>query len=206
MGHDLDKVVHASDEIAAVVKRIPGAVDVVADPIRGKPYLEIRFDRERAARLGVSVGEANEVIEAALAGKPVTSATECRERHPVVVRYARDFHQDEESVRELLVPASASARGTLPAAVRQVQLAEIADVQMVEGPATIKGENGLPRNYVRLNVRDRVESSSGAISADSPADRPPEKGVHRFYATDEESVPKRLAAGNKLARTPCGLA
>jgi len=155
MGHDLDKVVHASDEIAAVVKRIPGAVDVVADPIRGKPYLEIRFDRERAARLGVSVGEANEVIEAALAGKPVTSAMEGRERHPVVVRSARDFRQNEESVRELLVPAIASARGTPPAAVRQVQLSEIADVQIVEGPTTIKGENGLPRNYVRLNVRDR---------------------------------------------------
>ena len=86
LGHDLDQVVHASDEVAAVVKRIPGAEDVVADPIRGKPYLEIRFDRERAARLGVSVGEANEVIEAALAGKPVTSAMEGRERHPVVVR------------------------------------------------------------------------------------------------------------------------
>ena len=155
LGHDLDKVVHASEAIAAVVKRIPGAVDVVADPIRGKPYLEIRFDRERAARLGVSVGAANEVIEAALAGKAVTAAMEGRERHPVVVRYARDFRQDEESVRELLVPAIASVRGTAPAAVRQVQLADIADVRIVEGPATIKGENGLPRNYVRLNVRDR---------------------------------------------------
>ncbi len=155
LGHDLDKVVHASEEIAAVVKRIPGAVDVVADPIRGKPYLEIRFDRERAARLGVSVGAANDVIEAALAGKAVTAVMEGRERHAVVVRYARDFRQDEESVRELLVPAIPIARGPAPAAVRQVQLAELADVRIVEGPATIKGENGLPRNYVRLNVRDR---------------------------------------------------
>ncbi len=155
LGHNLDQVVQASEKIAAVVKQIPGAVDVVADPIRGKPYLEIRYDRERAARLGVNVGEANEVIEAALAGNAATFAMEGRERHPVVVRYARDFRQDEESVRELLVPATAGPRGASAAAVRQVQLAEVADVQIVEGPASIKAENGLLRNYVRLNVRDR---------------------------------------------------
>ncbi|MGC8638527.1 MAG: efflux RND transporter permease subunit [Isosphaeraceae bacterium] len=155
LGQNLDEVVQTSNEIAAVVKQIRGAVDVVADPIRGKPYLEIRFDRERAGRLGVSVGEANDVIEAALAGKTVTLAMEGRERHPVVVRYARDFRQDEESVRELLVPAKASTSGSPAPRVRQVSLSEIADVQVVEGPATIKGENGLLRNYVRLNVRGR---------------------------------------------------
>ncbi len=73
----------------------------------------------------------------------------------MVVRYARDFRQDEESVRELLVPASARARGPGTAGVPQVQLSGVADVQIIEGPATIKGENGLLRNYVRLNVRDR---------------------------------------------------
>ncbi len=69
LGRDLDQVVRASEQIAERVKRIKGAEDVIADPIRGKPYLEIRFDRERAARLGVSVGEANEVIEAAPCGQ-----------------------------------------------------------------------------------------------------------------------------------------
>ena len=88
-----------------VVKRQRGAVDVVADPIRGKPYIEIRFDRERAARLGVSVGAANEVIEAALAGRQVTTVLDGRERHPVVVRYARDFRDDENAIRNLLVTA-----------------------------------------------------------------------------------------------------
>ena len=52
-------------------------------------------------------------------------------------------------------PARAGAGGAPATAVRQVPLAEVADVRVVEGPATIKGENGLLRNYVRLNVRDR---------------------------------------------------
>ena len=169
LGRDLDDVVRASEEIASVVKRLRGAQDVVADPIRGKPYLEIRFDRERASRLGVSVGEANNVIEAALAGKQATSAMEGRERHAVVVRYARDFRQDEEAVRELLITARTGPRGSEHQSVRQVPLAEVADVKVVEGPATIKGENGLLRNYVRLNVRDRdaadfVQEARGVVA------------------------------------------
>src|SRR5207302_7018641 len=56
LGRDLDSVVRASEEIAAVLKGLRGAADVVADPVRGKGYLEVRPDRDRAAKLGVSVG------------------------------------------------------------------------------------------------------------------------------------------------------
>ena len=155
LGRDLDDVVRTSEAIAGVIKRQRGAVDVVADPIRGKPYIEVRFDRERAARLGVSVGAANEVIEAALAGKQVSAVLEGRERHPVVVRYARDFRDDENAVRNLLVTAQTGRDGLAGNTVRQVPLGEVADVVVTQGPATIKGENGLLRNYVRLNVKDR---------------------------------------------------
>jgi Cu(I)/Ag(I) efflux system membrane protein CusA/SilA len=149
LGDDLDDVVRTSEEIAAAIKTIPGAVDVIADPIRGKSYLEVRFDRRKAASLGVSVGEANRVIETALAGTTATTTVEGRERHPVVVRYDRARREDDESVRRLLVPAR-DATG-----VRQVPLSEFAEVGLVEGPASIKGENGLLRNYVRLNTIDQ---------------------------------------------------
>lgn len=164
LGRELDDVVKASEAIAAVLRRIPGAADVVADPIRGKGYLEIRVDRRKAARLGVGVGDVNDAIETALGGKVATTTVQGRERHPVRVRYARARRDDEESVRAVLVPA----RG--PGGARQVPLAEVATIRTVEGPATIKGENGLPRNYVRLNVRNRgvaefVEEARRAVAA-----------------------------------------
>jgi Cu(I)/Ag(I) efflux system membrane protein CusA/SilA len=160
VGRSLDDVVRGSEEVARVVKGIAGAVDVVADPIRGKPYIEVRLDRERAARLGVSAGEVNELIETALAGKVVTMTVEGRERHPVVVRFSRSRREDEESVRNLPITARGVWNGpggsrTTP---RQVPLSQVADVQIVEGPATIKSENGLLRNYVRLNARGRDEA------------------------------------------------
>ena len=146
LGRELDDVVKASESIAAALRHIPGAADVVADPVRGKGYLEIRVDRRKAARLGVGVGDANDAIETALGGKVATTTVQGRERHPVRVRYARDRRDEEGDVGAVLVPA----RGA-----RQVPLAEVAEIRTVEGPATIKGENGLLRNYVRLNVRDR---------------------------------------------------
>jgi Cu(I)/Ag(I) efflux system membrane protein CusA/SilA len=179
LGSNLDDVVRGSEEVARAVKGVPGAVDVVADPIRGKPYIEVRLDRERAARLGVRAAEVNDLIEVALAGRAVATTVEGRERHPVVIRYPRARREDEDSVRNLLVTAygvssgptadpSATPRAKAP---HQVPLSEVAEIQVVEGPATIKGENGLLRNYVRLNVRDRdaldfVEEARGVVARD----------------------------------------
>ncbi len=166
LGQNLEDVVRASEEVARVVKRVRGAVDVVADPLRGKPYVEIRLDRERAARLGVRAGEVHELIEIAMAGKTVTSTVEGRERHPVVVRFPRALRADEESIGNLMVTSHSRSLGPKPTpystgidprapTTRAVPLAEVADIRVVEGPATIKGEDGLLRNYVRLGVRDR---------------------------------------------------
>ncbi len=155
LGRDLGQVAAVSTRIAEVVRAIPGAVDVVADPVRGKEVVEVRADRQRAARLGVAIGEINAVVETSMGGTIASTVVDGRERTPVRVRYARAYRADEDSVRDLLVR---SLPPGAPGPPRLVPLAEVADVRVVDGPATIKGENGLPRNYVRLNVRDRDAS------------------------------------------------
>ncbi len=180
LGRNLEDVVRGSEEVARVVKGIPGAVDVVADPIRGKPYIEIRLDRERAARVGVRAGEVNALIEIALAGKVVATTVEGRERHSVVVRYPRARREDEDSVRNLLVTAYGVSRGPASGSTStppdppssQIPLSEVAEIRVVEGPATIKGENGLLRNYVRLSARGRdfadlVEEARAAVAREA---------------------------------------
>jgi Cu(I)/Ag(I) efflux system membrane protein CusA/SilA len=147
----------------------------LADRLRGKGYLEIYPDRNRAARLGVSVGDINEIVGVALGGKVVTQTVQDRERYPVRVRYARAWRADEESIGDLPVPVSVEGtaqRGYVP-------LSEVADIRIAEGPATIKSENGLLRNYVRLNVWGRdsaefVEEARRAVAA--RVELPP--GVH----------------------------
>ncbi|MCI0333459.1 MAG: efflux RND transporter permease subunit [Planctomycetes bacterium] len=175
-GDDLDEIQKVSEEVAQVLKRIRGAVDVFPDQIVGEGYLEIDIDRERAARYGVNVGDIQEVVETALGGQTITTTVEGRERFPVRIRYARDFRLDEESVKQLLVSGSPGADmtkeardGVADASAQQVPLSMVADVRIVEGPSMIKSENGLLRAYVQLNVRDRdivgfVEEAQRAVA------------------------------------------
>ena len=152
LGRDLNQVAKVAERIASVVKSVPGAADVVADPLRGKGLVEVRADRRRAALLGVSVSEINSVVETAMGGTLATTVVAGRERMPIRVRYARANRTDEDAIRDLLVRSLPPGAAGPP---RLIPLAEVADVRVRDGPATIKGENGLPRNYVRLNVRDR---------------------------------------------------
>jgi Cu(I)/Ag(I) efflux system membrane protein CusA/SilA len=167
LGRRLEDVVRASEDVAAVLKGVPGAADVVADPVRGKGYLTIRPDRDKAARLGVSVGDVNDLIDVALGGRVATTTVEGRERHPVRVRLPRDWRADEETLGDLPVPRV----GAAPGEARSVPLSEVATVTVGEGPATIKSENGLLRNYVRLNVRGRDAGEFVAEARRIVADR-----------------------------------
>ncbi len=170
-GNNLDQIQKVSEEVAEVLRSVPGAVDVVPDQNEGKGYLEIQPDRDRAARYGVNVGDIWDVVEVALGGKAITTTVEGRERFPVRVRYARSFREDEEDVKNLLINAGSAMGGETagggmndgrtaaskpaPAVARQIPLSMVADVRIVEGPAMIKSENGMLRSYVQLNVRDR---------------------------------------------------
>lgn len=155
MGRNLDDVVQASEEIANLLRTLPGAADVVADPIRGKGYVRIIPDTDRLARAGASLGEVNAVIETALSGRIVAHEAVGRERVPIRLKLAGDASDDDLTLRRLLVPVHPPIRSESPSLQRAVALDSLAEVRITEGPATIKSENGWLRNYVRLNVRDR---------------------------------------------------
>ncbi len=172
-GDSLEQVQEVSNQVAEVLRGIPGASDVVADQSVGKGYIEIQVDRARAARYGINVGDIQDIIEVALGGKPITTTVEGRERYPVRLRYARDYRMDEETIAKTLVSqggmeggAPGGGMGENPA----IYLRDVAEVRVVEGPVMIKSENGLLRAYVQLNVRGRdivgfVEEAQRAVKA-----------------------------------------
>jgi len=192
-GDNLETIQRISEEVAAVLRQVKGAVDVFPDQVVGENYLEIQIDRERAARYGVNVEDVQNVVEVALGGKEITMTVEGRERYPVRVRYPREWLASEERIKNVLVPAGGGAmeRGMgngmaeagwrangAPAEgmkkeggrLRQIPLSQVADVKIVPGPSMIKSENGLLRSYVQLNVRDRdivgfVEEAKGAVES-----------------------------------------
>ncbi len=145
-GADLPTIERKSAEIERVLHDVPGAVDLYAEKITGAPYLEIRVNRTAAARYGINVGDAQDVIESAIGGKNLTFTIEGRQRFPVRVRYARDFREDIEGLRNVIV---AAPNGT------QIPLGAIADLRIVMGPSMITSESGLLRGTVLMNVRGR---------------------------------------------------
>ena len=109
-GSDLSTIESLASEIERAVHRVPGAVDLYAERITGAPYLEIKTDRMAAARYGISVGDVQDVIETAIGGKNLTTAIDGRQRLPISVRYARDFRETPEALRNVLVAAPNGAQ------------------------------------------------------------------------------------------------
>ncbi|MGE5609521.1 MAG: efflux RND transporter permease subunit [Bacillota bacterium] len=105
MAEAIDDIQRVSQEIAAKLKTVSGAVDVVADQAVGKRYLEITIDREKAARYGVNMSELSQVVETALGGGRITTTVEGRQRFPVRLRYVRTHWQNLDDVKDVLVTA-----------------------------------------------------------------------------------------------------
>ncbi len=180
-GSNLDDIQRVSRQIAEVLRGVRGAADVFADQVIGKGYVEIKIDRKKAARYGINVGDIQDVVEVAMGGRPVTMTVEGRQRYPIRVRYARDYRDDVEALKGILVSArgmtgdgqsggmsamaGGSAGGAMPSSGAPTQvsapvhipLAAVADIRVVEGPSMIKSENGMLRSYIQLRVRDRDE-------------------------------------------------
>jgi Cu(I)/Ag(I) efflux system membrane protein CusA/SilA len=145
-GKDVKIIEDKSAEIERVLHDVPGVVDLYAEKITGAPYVEIRIDREAAARRGVSVGDVQDVIETAIGGKNLTYTVEGRERYPVRVRYARDFRENIDTIRKVLVTGSNEA---------PIPLEDVAQIGITTGPSMITSENSLLRGTVLMNVRGR---------------------------------------------------
>ena len=147
-GSDLKEIERIGLQIEQLLKQVPGATDIVADRIVGKPYLEFEIDRDRIARYGVNIRDVQDVIEVAIGGMNLMESVEGRERYPIRVRYLREFREDIPELEKILLPTSTGA---------QVPLAQVLTIKSVLGPQEIKGERGLLVGYVTMNTRDRDE-------------------------------------------------
>ncbi len=159
-GDDLTVLEERARAVADVLRTIPGAADVYPEQVTGAPYLDIRVNREAAARYGITVGAIQDVIETAIGETNLTLTVEGRQRFPVRVRYAPQYRASPEALGSVLV---ATPNGT------QVPLGQLATIRPVAGPSMISSENGLLVVTVLLNVRGRdvgrfVEDARRAVA------------------------------------------
>ncbi|HAR64409.1 MAG TPA: CusA/CzcA family heavy metal efflux RND transporter [Candidatus Margulisbacteria bacterium] len=182
MGADLNVIEKLGMEIENTLKTVPGTRSVYAERVSTGYFLDIKVNRDAIARYGLSVADVEEVIQSLLGGMNLTVTVEGRERYPVNLRYARDFRDDIERIKNMLVPVmqrSTPAQGSgmgisnatlnQPNNLLQVPLSEIADVQIVKGANSIKSEAGQLAAYVYIdtNIKDLggyVEKAKARLS------------------------------------------
>ena len=157
MGADLAEVQKLGEHIEILLKDVPGTKSVFAERAAGGYFLDFILKREELARYGLTVDQANAVVMSAVGGENVTTTVEGRERYPVNVRYLRDYRSDPDKLSRTFVMAP---NGT------QIPLGQIADIQMVSGPAMIRDENGRLSGYVYVDI-DTSQRDIGGYVADA---------------------------------------
>jgi Cu(I)/Ag(I) efflux system membrane protein CusA/SilA len=144
-GANLAELERVASEIEVVVRQVPGTSSVFAERVMGGNYIEFHINRDEIARYGLTVGAVQDVLEVALGGMPLTTTVEGLERYTVNLRYDRDFRENLEALREIIVPTPTGA---------QVPLGQLAKVEVVRAPMGIKSEGAVPNAWIYVDVKN----------------------------------------------------
>ena len=151
-GSDLAQITKTAEAVKAVLAKVPGITDLAVFASLGQPTVRIDVDRRKAARFGLSIGDVNTTIAAAIGGQIAGDLYEFgSDRHfPMRVRLAREYRSSLETIRNITIGAPNPSGGVV-----QVPLSEIATVDLVSGAAFIYREDQERYIPVKFSVRGR---------------------------------------------------
>jgi len=146
-GADLHEIERIGARLERTLAGVRGTRSVLAERVSGGYFLDFDLKRDRLARYGLSVDDAQTVIMNAIGGDSVSTAIEGLERHPISVRYYRDSRSSLDRLSRALVPVMDGKA--------QVPLAELATLKLASGPSMLRNENGMLSGYVFVDVDGR---------------------------------------------------
>jgi Cu(I)/Ag(I) efflux system membrane protein CusA/SilA len=165
-GPNLGEIQNAGVQIERALSELPQTRSVFAERTTGGYFLDFTIKREAAARYGLTVGDVNDIIETAIGGKTISTTVEGRERYPISVRYARDFREDIDALKRVLVPipqtenlkersgmgGSNKTQDDRDKRIAHVPISAIADLGFKTGPPSIRNENGQLVGFVFVDI------------------------------------------------------
>ncbi|HUJ26351.1 MAG TPA: CusA/CzcA family heavy metal efflux RND transporter [Myxococcales bacterium] len=151
-GADLGEIERLAREAEGLLQRVPNTRSVFAERAAGGYFLDFVLKRDKLARYGLSIDDANTLVMTAVGGDNQGTTVEGRARYPINVRYQRDYREDLGALKRVYVPIAGG--GHIP-------IEEIADVQLVQGPSMIRDENGLLTAYVFVDF-DTAKTDVGS--------------------------------------------
>ncbi|NOU19888.1 MAG: CusA/CzcA family heavy metal efflux RND transporter [Bacteroidales bacterium] len=149
-GDNLETLALNASKVERLIQPIQGVQDINVEKVTGLPQIQIEYNRDKIAQYGLNISDINQLVRTAFAGSSAGVIFEEEKRFDLVVRFEKEFRQDLENVKNLYV--------SLPSG-GQINLDQLADVQIKAGPAQISRENTKRRITIGFNVRGRdVES------------------------------------------------
>ncbi len=157
-GPSLVELERIAGQIEGRIRQVPGTSSVFAERVMGGNYIEFDIDRDAIARYGLTLGEVQQVLEVALGGMPLTTTVEGLERYGVILRYDRDYRDNIEALRDILIPVksagtTAAMGGASTALMAQVPLSQLATVRVVAAPMGVKSEGAVPNAWIYVDVQ-----------------------------------------------------
>jgi Cu(I)/Ag(I) efflux system membrane protein CusA/SilA len=150
-GTDLKVIDRITGEIERAVKKVPGVSSALAERLNGGRYVDVKIDRETAARYGLNIADVQSVVSSAIGGDNIGETVEGLQRFPISVRYPREVRDSVEKLRGLPVLTERGA---------QIRLGDVAAIRIEDGPPMLKSENARLSGWVYVDIRGRDLSSA----------------------------------------------
>jgi Cu(I)/Ag(I) efflux system membrane protein CusA/SilA len=144
-GEDLNVLQDLGKQVEELMKTVPGTRSAYAERSVGGNYVDFIIDREAIARYGLTVADVQEVFMSAVGGMNITKTVEGLERYPVNLRYSRDYRENIEAIKRVLVPIPMG--GNIP-------LEQLGEFEIKKGPPMIKSENARPNTWIYIDIKD----------------------------------------------------
>ena len=146
MGPDLGVIEDLGRRIEKILREVPGTTSVYAERTATGRYVDVDIDRVAAGRYGLNIKDVQDIVASAVGGMTVTTTVEGLERYPVNLRYPQDYRDSLQALRDLPLVTPTGAN---------VTLADVARVEIADGPGMIRSENARPSGWVFIDMQGR---------------------------------------------------
>jgi cobalt-zinc-cadmium resistance protein CzcA len=157
VGRDLATLERIADQVMREMTQVKGVTDLGIFRVLGQPNLNIKVDRDKAARYGLNTGDINTVVQAALGGTVATTLLEADRQFNITVRVAPEYRGDIDSVRVIKIGFS-----TLSGGNAYIPLSELAEISLDTGASYIYHERNQRYIPIKFSVRGRDLGSTVA--------------------------------------------
>jgi len=142
-GPNLEGIQQVGAQVQRVLSTLKEVRSVFAGRVSQGFYVNVEVNRIEAARYGLTVGDVQQAVTSGIGGKTIAENIEGRQRYPINVRYSRDFRDNVEALRRVLIATPSGA---------QVPIGEVATVSFSSGPAMIRDEDAALTGYVYIDL------------------------------------------------------